>query len=174
MATFCIFSIVALSQTRWTAFNDSCFKQTKGFYDSCNQLTSNKPISADQVKIDRFLIKLINRIYNDSAYSLKKLEAETAQLKNKVLHQNKDSGKITIEFNANAEGNIYVSIKALINDGVLTGKQIYLATKTHVLCNNDQLYVNGLDFLYLRLFIKEINFPLALKPHQGNLDIGER
>jgi hypothetical protein len=159
------------AQSKWQAYNDSCFNKTKSFYDACRQLTSNKMISIEQFDIDQKLIKLLNGIYHDPSFTLHALKENSRWLKNSTIHQIEQKDTITLEFNANAEGNLDIAIKAILKGTILTLKYIYLSTKTQVLCNNDYWYVNALDFLYLKRLIPEINFPIALKPYQANLEI---
>lgn len=167
---FSLLSVCA-AQNRWRVYNDSAYQKTSSFYQACTALTSSKPISKKQFTIDQKLIKLANQLYNNDNFSLSELKAKTVQYKNSSISQRNTNGVETIEFNANTEGNIRLSVKAILAGNTLKDKQILLETNTQVLCNGDYLYVNGLDFLYLRRLIDMIAFPMPLKPYQSILEI---
>lgn len=157
------------TQNKWEAPNDSCYQRIKEFYNSCTTIRSNKTISKKKLRIDKKLINLINRVYSTEDLKKDFFDKLIKKYKNGKVHLFQKDGIETMEFNANAEGNLYVSIKVVLTNGTLKSGKIYLATKTKVLCNEDVMYVNGLDFLYLYRFIHLANFPMDFKPHQSNL-----
>jgi len=171
ITSFLVFSVSCKGQSKWTLYNDSCFQKVKFFYDSCTRITSSKQITKTKFKIDKKLVKLINRLYNDDNFTLTELKKITAGYINKTIAQKKDGEIVNMEFDANQEGNLYLSVKGVVENGILKWKEIYIATKTKVLCNSDYMYANALDFLYLYRFLKWANFPMNFMPYHANLSI---
>lgn len=162
-----IMTMKSNAQNSFKAYNDSCYQKVKRYYSSCDTIRSDKLISKKSFRIDKKLIKLISEIYQNELFSIMMLNQKTSNYKNATITQKEN----IIEFWTHTEGNLYVSIKATIKNNILQEKKIYIATKSQVMYNNDYMYVNALDFLYLYKFETFIKFPTAFQSNQSSLEI---
>jgi hypothetical protein len=165
---FCLFMILThngLAQDSWLRYNDSAFRSTKKFYDTCSRLRSSEKIPDELKANDRRLIRVVNQLYNDSSFGYKELKRATANFKRNILR----SGDGRFIFYIETDGNIRLAIWLDKRKRKFAQRIISIETKTTVLCDDKGFTVNNLDFIYLYNFLNLMDFPATIKPFQAEL-----
>ncbi len=166
-----ILSFVSSAQNSWKQYNDSAITANQVFFEKCSTLKSTKQIGKHQRKIDLRAIRIINQMFNDSTYSVKKLRHACHNFKNSSVDSSGKSNVKVLSFSLHSEGNLRVFLTANIKNGILLAKSIQLETKSRILCNNDWFIPASIDFFYMKFFINEIKFPLRMLTYQSYVTI---
>ena len=159
---------VCNGQTSYYKQNDSTVSELYKHFSICQTLKSSRPIDKKKVDIDRSVVRFCNDLYN-GAFTKRDLETLikkfTKTIHDQTLTSRKSDSLEEIAFTLYSNGNLQVSYSAvLIKDSIISFK-IFIGTNTQVDCNASGNTVQYFDFVYLKsYFLKEIDFPLLLKP----------
>jgi len=168
---YLILSDACLAQTAWQHYNDSSIVAVESFFQKCSTITSSKSVTAAQQKIDQNVIRLLNKVISDSMYSLQRLKHDCKGFKNRSLDISQKKDGQALDFRLNADGNLSLFLTATLSNGILVSKIIQLETKTSVLCNGNYFTPASIDFLYMKSFTGQMQFPLNIKIYQSYVTI---
>lgn len=164
-----IITIIALitfqasaQKNKWSNSNDSTLKENiRHFSEYCKSLSSNKPISKEQLNIDKSLIETANSLYN-SIHTIRELDNLVSLFNEKEYKKDTDS-LTTIHFYPYTNGNLRLIYDGVFRQNKLIRLKIQIATNTKLCCKMpEEPDIQFFDPIYIRdHFIKKINFPIT-------------